>query len=33
MIFKNGAPFTDFRSEINHTQIDNAKDVDVAMPM
>ena len=26
-------PFTDCRSEINNTQIDNAKDLDVVMPM
>ena len=31
--FKNCAPFTDFISEINNTQIDNAKDIDVVMPM
>ena len=32
-IFKNGAPFTDCIIEINNTQIDNAKDADVVMPM
>ena len=33
MIFKNCAPFTDCISEINNTQIDNAKDIDLVMPM
>ena len=33
VIFKNGAPFTNCESEINNTQIDNAKDIDIAMPM
>ena len=33
VIFKNCAPFTDCRSKIDNTQIDNAKDLDVAMPM
>ena len=33
MIFKNCAPFADCISEINNTQIDNAKDIDVVMPM
>ena len=33
VIFKNCAPFTDCISEINNTQIDNAKDIDVVMPM
>ena len=31
--FKNIAPFTDWISEINNTQTDNAKDIDVVMPM
>ena len=31
--FKNCAPFTNCISEINNTQIDNAKDVDIIMPM
>ena len=31
--FKNCAPFTDCISEINNIQIDNAKHVDVIMPM
>ena len=33
VVFKNCAPFTDCISEINNTQIDNAKDIDVVMPM
>ena len=33
VIFKNCAPFTDCTSEVNNTQIDNAKDLDVVMPM
>ena len=33
VIFKNGATFTDCISEINNTQIDNAKYIDVLMPM
>ena len=32
-MFKNCAPFTDCISEINNTQIDNAKYIDVVMPM
>ena len=32
-IFKNSVPFIDCTSEINHTQIDNAKDIDVVMLM
>ena len=31
--FKNCAPFTNCISEINNTQVDNAKDIDVVMPM
>ena len=31
--FKNCAPFTICISEINHTQIDNYKDIDIIMPM
>ena len=31
--FKSFAPFTDCLSKINNTQIDNAKDIDVLMPM
>ena len=33
MIFKNCAPFINCISEINNTQIDNAKDIDIVMPM
>ena len=31
--FKNYAPFTNCISEINNTQVDNAKDIDFIMPM
>ena len=33
VIFKNCAPFTNCISGINNTQIDNAKDIDIVMPM
>ena len=33
VIFKNCAPITNYISEINNTQIDNAKDIDTVMPM
>ena len=33
VIFKNCAPFTNYIREINNTQIDNAKDIDIVMPM
>ena len=33
VIFKNCAPFTNCISEINNTQIDIAKDIDIVMPM
>ena len=33
VIFKNCAPFTNYISEINNTQIDNAKDIDIVIPM
>ena len=33
VIFKNCAPFTNCISEINNTQIDNAKDIDIVMLM
>ena len=33
VIFKNCAPFTNCTSEINNTQVDNAKDIDIVMPM
>ena len=32
-IFKNCAPFTNCINEINNTDIDNAKDIDIVMPM
>ena len=31
--FKNCAPFTDCISEINNTQVDNAKYIDIVIPM
>ena len=31
--FKNCAPFTNCISKINNTQVDNAKDIDIVMPM
>ena len=31
--FKNCAPFTNCISEINNTQVDNAKEFDIVMPM
>ena len=33
VIFKNCSPFTNCISNINNTQVDNAKDIDVVMPM
>ena len=33
VVFKNCAPFINCISEINNTQIDNAKDIDIVMPM
>ena len=33
IIFKNCAPFTNYISEINNTQVNNAKDIDIVMPM
>ena len=33
IIFKNCVPFTDCVSEINNTQVDNAKYIDVVMQM
>ena len=33
VVFKNCAPFTNCISEMNSTQIDNAKDIDVVMLM
>ena len=32
VIFKNCAPFTICISEINNTQLDDAQDIDIAMP-
>ena len=33
VVFKNCAPFINCISEINNTEIDNAKDIDIVMPM
>ena len=33
VIFKNCAPFTNCISEINNTQIDNVKDIDIVMSL
>ena len=33
VIFKNVAPFTKCVSEINNTNVDDAKDIDIVMPM
>ena len=33
VMFKNCAPFTNCISEINNTQVDNATDIDIVMPM
>ena len=33
VLFKNCAPYTDCISEINNTRVDDAKDIDVVMPM
>ena len=33
VVFKNCAPFTDCISKINNTQIGNAKEIDVVMPL
>ena len=33
VIFENCTPFTNCISEINNTQVDNAKDIDIVMPM
>ena len=33
VVFRNCASFTNCISEINNTQIDNAKDIDIVMPM
>ena len=33
VVFKNCAPYTDCISQTNNTQVDNAKDIDIIMPM
>ena len=33
VLFKNCAPFTNCISEINNTQVNNAKDIDIVMPI
>ena len=33
MLFKNCAPFINCKTEINNTEIGNAKDIDIVMPM
>ena len=33
VISKNCTPFINCKSEINNTELDNAKDIDIAMPM
>ena len=33
VIFKNCAPFTNCISEIDNSQVDNAKDIDIVIPM
>ena len=33
VIFKNCAPFTDCISEINNSRVDNAKDLNIVIPM
>ena len=33
IIIKNCAPVTDYISKINNTQVDNAKDIDLVIPM
>ena len=33
VVFKNCAPFTNCIGEISNTQVDNAKDIDIVMPM
>ena len=33
VIFKNCAPFTNCINDINNTQVDDAKDIDIVMPM
>ena len=33
VIFKNCIPFTNCITEINNTQVDDAQDIDIVMPM
>ena len=33
VIFKNCAPFTNCISEVNNKQVDNAKDLDIVIPL
>ena len=33
VVFKNYAPFINCKTEINNTEINNAKDIDIVMPM
>ena len=33
VIFKNCAPFINYKTEINNAEIDNAKDINIVMPM
>ena len=33
VMFKNCAPFINCKSQINNTEIDNTKDIDIIMPM
>ena len=33
VIFKNCTPFINCVSEINNTQVDNVKDIDIVMPI
>ena len=33
IVFKNSPPFTNYTSKINNTDVDNAKNQDVVMPM
>ena len=33
ILFRNCTPFTDCISTISNTQVDNAKDIDIVMPM
>ena len=33
VVFKNFAPFTSCITEINNTQVDDAEDIDIVMPM